>query len=529
MGQNRFFLFTLAFVVTIALATAQAGIKDRPYSIYFVFGGAQPVLNNTGQMWLLSPQYGGNLQYMLSQQTGIVATFRYTNVNNDSLGTPSLRTGLERANRKWSITSLSVGPKFYLHRRKGLAPYLVMTADAISWNVVNRANNQAVLVTSLDGGTTSYSAWELGGTGGLGLEKLFGQRVGFSIEADFSYLTGVNTNFAPSVVNSRSRGVLQIVAALSVHFGGKSKRLLGRFEEENRFMPPAYAHHIYRGEIDRVTADTVFIDEARVISNRPFVPITGGNTSPEQDGDRDGVVDRVDKCPDTPIGAFVDSTGCPNDSDRDGVFDGIDECPSTPTEAIRFVDQSGCPIDFDNDEVPDYLDDCPDTPFGATVDSRGCPVDGDKDGVSDGVDLCPDTPLGVPIDNKGCPDMASMFYTRILRPTYAEGKTILTGDVLASLDSVARYLQSFPDVSGNISGYTEDAGPAEENRQISWKRAEAIKQFLVAKGVAAVRLQAIGYGEAHSIDTNRTLTGSERNRRIEIEFNYPWNFERHLR
>ena len=57
------------------------------------------------------------------------------------------------------------------------------------------------------------------------------------------------------------------------------------------------------------------------------------------------------------------------DMDGDGVYDGSDLCPETPMEAM--VDTSGCPLDGDEDGVPDYLDDEPDTEEGAMVNDQG--------------------------------------------------------------------------------------------------------------------------------------------------------------
>ncbi|MDR3652667.1 MAG: DUF5723 family protein [Paludibacter sp.] len=124
-----------------------------------------------------------------------------------------------------------------------------------------------------------------------------------------------------------------------------------------------------------------------------------------KDADRDGVIDRKDKCPNTPLGVKVDKKGCPVDADGDGVPDYLDKCPNTPPEAYKLIDQNGCPIDTDGDGVPDYLDKCPDTPKAAfgLVDSKGCPLDTDGDSVPDYMDKCPNTPPGVKVDSVGCP------------------------------------------------------------------------------------------------------------------------------
>jgi OOP family OmpA-OmpF porin len=79
----------------------------------------------------------------------------------------------------------------------------------------------------------------------------------------------------------------------------------------------------------------------------------------EPDTDRDGVIDKLDQCPDTPYGVQVDEVGCPLDTDKDGVYDYLDKCPDTPMELK--VDKNGCPMkvvinlnvlfDFDKSDV----------------------------------------------------------------------------------------------------------------------------------------------------------------------------------
>jgi outer membrane protein OmpA-like peptidoglycan-associated protein len=125
----------------------------------------------------------------------------------------------------------------------------------------------------------------------------------------------------------------------------------------------------------------------------------------KKDTDKDGISDKFDKCPDTPLGVKVDNRGCPVDSDKDGVPDYLDLCPGTPKEARAFVGPDGCPLDTDGDGVPDYLDKCPDSSSKARgyVDSIGCPIDTDQDGVMDYMDNCPETPIGIAVDSVGCP------------------------------------------------------------------------------------------------------------------------------
>lgn len=141
--------------------------------------------------------------------------------------------------------------------------------------------------------------------------------------------------------------------------------------------------------------------------------------TPSTDTDKDGVPNTQDKCPNTPLGSVVDSSGCiivdntPIDTDKDGVIDSLDKCPNTPLGSS--VDSKGCivdnaPIDTDTDKdgVIDSLDKCPNTPQRSRVDSNGCikgntSIDTDKDGVPDYLDKCPNTKAGQRVNSYGCP------------------------------------------------------------------------------------------------------------------------------
>jgi outer membrane protein OmpA-like peptidoglycan-associated protein len=181
-----------------------------------------------------------------------------------------------------------------------------------------------------------------------------------------------------------------------------------------------------------------------------------------KDADKDGIVDRKDKCPDTPFGVIVDKKGCPVDTDGDGVPDYLDKCPGTPKEAYGKIDEHGCPLDSDGDGVPDYLDKCPGTPKSARghVDKNGCVTDSDKDGVPDFMDKCPNTPLNVKIDSIGCPldsdgDGVPDYLDKCpATPKEAKGLIDKNGcPIDTDGDGVPDYLDKCPTVKGTAANH----------------------------------------------------------------------------
>jgi len=275
----------------------------------------------------------------------------------------------------------------------------------------------------------------------------------------------------------------------------------------------------FRGEHVFVGDDEIIEDDMNQFELLFGASVSFGSGS-AGDEDEDGVADDADDCPNTPLGWPVDRRGCPLDSDHDGVPDGIDECPGTPEGAT--VDKRGCPSDSDGDGVFNGIDECPNTPAGVAVDEIGCPLDSDGDGVPDGVDKCPDTPKKVKVDAKGCP-LAAPLFTPDKKALILEGVNFetnsekLTEDSRATLDRVAESLRAYPDVRVEIGGHTDSRNTEAYNLDLSRRRAESVKAYLVSEGVEAKQLETMGYGEAKPIATNKTIVGMARNRRVELK------------
>ena len=234
-----------------------------------------------------------------------------------------------------------------------------------------------------------------------------------------------------------------------------------------------------------------------------------------KDADGDGVVDASDKCPNTPAGTAVDATGCPRDTDGDGVADGADRCPNTP--AGTPVDANGCPRDSDGDGVSDALDRCPNTPAGTAVDATGCPADSDRDGVINANDKCPDTPAGTTVDAVGCAALFQAGQPLVLQGVNFEtGKSVMLPESQEILDRVAQSLIDNPEVTVEVGGHTDNTGRRASNLRLSEARANAVRDYLISKGVDGSRMTAKGYGPDNPTAENTTPAGRLANRRVEL-------------
>ena len=86
-----------------------------------------------------------------------------------------------------------------------------------------------------------------------------------------------------------------------------------------------------------------------------------------------------------------------------------------------------------------------------------------------------------------------------------------------SLDQIAETLNEFTESRLIVKGYTDSRGTEEYNLQLSQRRADAVKNYLVAKQVEPSRVTAVGFGESFQVASNDTAEGRLRNRRVEIE------------
>lgn len=99
---------------------------------------------------------------------------------------------------------------------------------------------------------------------------------------------------------------------------------------------------------------------------------------------------------------------------------------------------------------------------------------------------------------------------------FGSGQAELRPDAAAHMGKLVQFVQSKPDKRIRIEGHTDSSGSAAVNRALSLRRAQSVRDALVANGVDASRIQVAGVGAAHPIAPNTTAEGRARNRRVVV-------------
>ncbi len=240
---------------------------------------------------------------------------------------------------------------------------------------------------------------------------------------------------------------------------------------------------------------------------------------PDPDNDDDGVLDADDRCPNG--AGSADNDGCPErDTDNDGVADRVDRCPRELEDFDGWQDSDGCPDpDNDLDRVPDATDACPNTP--GPLENRGCPAkDSDGDGVVDRLDMCA-SEVGSAA-NQGCKDRPLAVLDgnriRLAEPVvFSDKRAVIDAKSIKVLERTAALINEHPELSVvRIDAHTDTSAGERDSLTLSQARADAVKDFLVRKGVQIKRLVAVGYGGSKPIADNGTKAGRAANQRVEL-------------
>ncbi len=272
-------------------------------------------------------------------------------------------------------------------------------------------------------------------------------------------------------------------------------------------------------------------DEERELGTDPH------NADTDGDGLSDG--DEVHKYHTNPLNADSDGDGLkdgdevnvyktdPNkvDTDGDGLSD-FDEVTKYKTDPLK-ADTDGDSLS-DGDEVLKYHTD----PLNKDTDGDGLtdgeevlkyktdPLKKDTDGgsVSDGDEIAHGTNPLDPTDDIPKPQIKVEVGQSIVLQgiVFESGKSDILPEAADSLAKAYNTLAQNPDITVEIRGYTDNSGSRSLNMKLSQARADAVKDFLVKKGIDEKRITSKGYGPGNPVASNKTKEGRQQNRRIEF-------------
>lgn len=277
---------------------------------------------------------------------------------------------------------------------------------------------------------------------------------------------------------------------------------------------------------------------------------------PDKDGD--GITDSKDDCPEEKGLAIFN--GCP-DRDSDGVMDRIDDCPDTK----GLVQYNGCP-DTDGDNIIDKVDACP-TVYGI-AELKGCPaaeltyfnvetqVEKVKQagGVYSFGNAVETKTAKFKLEGYNADTVKTVFVTapnlrgknayreadgffrfakeaevvilkeeekQVMKKAFENLEYKTSSDVIlsssfSSLNELANLMGTNPNWKLRISGHTDNVGPRDANLNLSKRRSESVKKYLMSKGIASDRFEVLYFGPDKPIAPNNTEDGRARNRRVEM-------------
>jgi len=135
-------------------------------------------------------------------------------------------------------------------------------------------------------------------------------------------------------------------------------------------------------------------------------------------------------------------------------------------------------------------------------------MDSDGDGVPDHLDKCPGTPKGARVNKDGCwviQDVLFDFDKDVVKPQF-----------YGLLDEVVAVFQQNPGLRARLEGHTDNIGTVVYNQKLSLRRANAVMQYLVKKGIAKEKLYCEGFGFTRPVASNDTKEGRALNRRVQL-------------
>ena len=125
--------------------------------------------------------------------------------------------------------------------------------------------------------------------------------------------------------------------------------------------------------------------------------------------------------------------------------------------------------------------------------------------------------VGSGVDVNETPDGKAILVNLPDGVTFAVDSTTISPTFQATLDQIAKSLIDYPNSLIDVYGHTDSTGSAAYNQTLSERRAKAVADYLIMRGVPNARIRYQGYGETYPVASNDTADGRSKNRRVEIK------------
>ena len=282
---------------------------------------------------------------------------------------------------------------------------------------------------------------------------------------------------------ARLHGQDRLAVAGGIGYMAQYGRLgLGLFSRYTQVLDPQGGAHDVKTMTFGISAGVALIRSRRPTSEAP----------PDSDGD--GVEDAKDKCPDTRKGAKVDADGCEVKAapkEENPPVETSDSTDKTVAEALASLD---------NERVVE-------APAPAKL-AEMAGDDIDQDGVPNAVDQCPGTTSGFPVDVNGCPVLRDRF--ALPQVSFVPFTPRPKKEAFAQLDELAGILRLRSGARLKITGYIDNAKdkPLRVLRRVAKQRAVVVMELLIARGIPAKCMKAVGSDKPDIDEIEVAVSGS---------------------
>ncbi len=532
-------LFTkLAFVLTLVLSitNVNAQLKDFGIKVGLQFNGVMPATefeDNNGYS-LSSYLARGFIRFELTDFLNAELGAGYGNLKGDDFNFTTNTKGAGEYST--AIIPFDVRLLLAPFNLENWNPYLYAGFGTLNYNVGIKPSVVSPIAVE-DNGWTSFVPF------GIGTEIKLSEGVILDLTAGATSSFSENLNFFK--FGSRDDGYFNIGAGITFSSesmnSDRDKDGLTKGEELDLATDPNNPDTDVDGLKDGAEVKEHFTDPKNPDTDgeglKDGEEVTTYNTNPTKaDDDNDGLkdYDEVITHKTDPLKPDTDGDGLNDgeevvkhktdplkaDTDNDGLSDG-NEVSKYLTDPLK-IDTDGDGLN-DGDEVSKYKTDP--TKADSDMDElsdgeevlkhKTDPLKTDTDGgtINDGVEVKRGTdPL------KADDDIMKIGVAIVLEGiTFETNKFDITPESEKILTGALNTLKSYPDIVVEISGHTDNVGNDSYNQKLSKKRADAVKGWLISKGIAAERMTTVGYGEEMPRVANDSPENKRLNRRIEFK------------